>query len=608
MERPGAIADLDHVSLSFEGGEQALRDVTLAVTRGEWLCVLGSNGSGKSTLAQVITGLLAPDSGQVTLVGERVYEDGRADVAAYARARKHLGLVFQNPDDQIVTTVVEEDVAFGPENLGLSPAEIGARVERELARVALSEHAKDNPTRLSGGQKQRVAIAGALALEPEILVLDEPGALLDVRGREAIMRVARRLNQAGTTIVHVTHFMDEALYADRVVVLKEGSIALKGTPVEVFSQVDMINTLGLEMPRPARLAVMLSERGVGVQPLISEDGLIELLSGLLGKTHWRAEGTGDGSEEAVASSAPGNLGPARTGFAQTSIAPEAVGATGIAFSYHDADMKRPALMDVSLSVPRATTCAIVGQTGSGKSTLLRILCGLEMPDAGELRVCGDLVRGRREWRRLRGRVGYVMQHPERQLFAETVEEDVAFGPTNLGLKPDEVRRRVSMSLEAVGLADKAHASPFELSGGQQRLCAIAGVLAMKPEVLVLDEPTAGLDPRGRIELRQIIDVLAVGGTTIVVVTHSMEDAARKDQVVILNDGGVLAVGAPDAVFAPEHAQALKDCGLGLPWPLAFALKLRDRGCDVGLPLTMDVLADSIAVSAGASGAGGDHGA
>ena len=592
MENPCPIADLEDVSLTFDGGEQALRGVTLRVVRGEWLCVLGANGSGKSTLAQVVCGLLAPDEGRVTLVGEEVCADGTPDPAAYARARRHLGLVFQNPDDQIVTTVVEEDVAFGPENLGLSPAEIGARVERELARVALGDHAKDNPTRLSGGQKQRVAIAGALALEPEVLVLDEPGALLDVRGREAIMRVARRLNQAGTTIVHVTHFMDEALNASRVIVLDKGRIALEGTPAEVFSQAELVGALGLEMPRAARLAACLAERGMRLEPLIAEDELARTLAPML-----------EGRSPDAAPQA------AEAGKACQAVpAPEALGTAGITFSYHDGNAARQALGGVSLSFPQGTTCAIVGQTGSGKSTLLRILCGLERPDAGEVRVGGEAVGGLRAWRRIRGRVGYVMQHPERQLFAETVEQDVAFGPMNLGLAPDEAKARVSMALEAVGLADKAFASPFELSGGQQRLCAIAGVLAMAPEALVLDEPTAGLDPRGRAELRAIIDTLAERGTTIVVVTHSMEDAARKDRVEVIDGGRIVASGAPSAVFAPDHADKLKACGLGLPWPLAFALRLRDAGADVGLPLTMDALADAIAAQAKPAGKGAEDGA
>ena len=248
---------LSHVSLVYEGGVVALDDVSLEVARGERICVLGANGSGKSTLASVICGLLAPDAGAVELVGERVCSDGRPDLEAYRRARRNLGLVFQNPDDQIVTSVVEDDVAFGPENLGLPREEIAARVARELHRVALDDYAAADPSRLSGGQKQRVAIAGALAMEPDVLVLDEPGSLLDVRGRSAILRVMGRLAKAGTTLVHVTHFMEEAVEADRVIVLDRGRIVLEGTPDEVFAHGAELLELGLEVPFAARLSQRL---------------------------------------------------------------------------------------------------------------------------------------------------------------------------------------------------------------------------------------------------------------------------------------------------------------------------------------------------------------
>ena len=183
----------------------ALDDVTLAVQPGERICVLGANGSGKSTLASVVCGLLAPDEGTVSLLGEDVLGPHGVDFEAYRRARRGIGLVFQNPDDQIVTSIVEEDVAFGPENLGLPSDEIGRRVSRQLRRVAMEQYAQHDPSRLSGGQKQRVAIAGALAMEPQVLVLDEPGALLDVRGRRGIRRVMAELHEAGTTVMHITH-------------------------------------------------------------------------------------------------------------------------------------------------------------------------------------------------------------------------------------------------------------------------------------------------------------------------------------------------------------------------------------------------------------------
>ena len=542
---------LDHVTLRY-GDSLALDDVTLEVCRGERVCVLGANGSGKSTLASVICGLLAPDEGDVELAGHAVCTGGVPDLAAYRDARRQLGLVFQNPDDQIVTSVVADDVAFGPENLGVPRTQIAARVARELRRVAMEKYAHADPSRLSGGQRQRVCIAGALAMEPAVLVLDEPSSLLDVRGRAAIMRVMGRLAAAGATLVHVTHFMDEALAADRVIVMQHGRMALEGTPDEVFAtkNAQVIEALGLEMPFGARLAAAL-----------------------------RADAA-DGKVAAVA--APSGEKPAAPAASVPAAEPPAILARDLGFSYGpDAQ----ALDGVSLEVPVRATTAIVGQTGSGKSTLLRLLCGLEAADAGSLTVCGINAATKRGRRQIRRAVGYVMQHPERQLFAQTVAEDVAFGPRNQGLSAAEVERRVAHALDLVGLADRRDASPFELSGGQQRLAAIAGVLAMEPELLVLDEPTAGLDPRGRARLRALMADLAAHRVTLLQVTHSMEDAARADHVVVLDQSHVLATGTPAEVFCPANEPQLTAVGLGLPRPLAYA---REHALDAR-PLTLEAL-------------------
>ena len=543
---------LAHVTLRY-GDSVALDDVTLEVCRGERVCVLGANGSGKSTLASVICGLLAPDEGDVELAGHAVCTGGVPDLAAYRDARRQLGLVFQNPDDQIVTSVVADDVAFGPENLGVPRAQISVRVARELRRVAMEKYAHADPSRLSGGQRQRVCIAGALAMEPAVLVLDEPSSLLDVRGRAAIMRVMGRLAAAGATLVHVTHFMDEALAADRVVVMQHGHVALEGTPDEVFAakNAQVIEALGLEMPFEARLAVALRQAGAA-------GGAI------------------------AAPGAPSDEKPAACAASAPTAEPLAILARDLVFSYGpDAQ----ALDGVSLKVPVRATTAIVGQTGSGKSTLLRLLCGLEAADAGSLTVCGINAATKRGRRQVRRAVGYVMQHPERQLFAQTVAEDVAFGPRNQGLSAAEVEGRVAHALDLVGLADRRDASPFELSGGQQRLAAIAGVLAMEPELLVLDEPTAGLDPRGRARLRALMADLAAHGVTLLQVTHSMEDAARADHVVVLDQSHVLAAGTPAEVFCPANEPQLTAVGLGLPRPLAYA-------CEHALdarPLTLEAL-------------------
>lgn len=603
---PAPALSLSHVSLHFDGGVQALRDVSLSVAPGERVCVLGPNGSGKSTLASVLCGLLAPDEGTVDLVGERVMADGRPDFAAYRRARRSLGLVFQNPDDQIVTTVVEEDVAFGPENLGVPASQIGERVRRELSRVAMQDYAKADPTRLSGGQKQRVALAGALAMEPAVLVLDEPGALLDVRGRRGVMHVMARLQKAGCTQVHVTHFMEEALAADRVIVMLKGRVALLGTPEEVFSHAEELRRMGLEAPFPARLAERLRTRGVSV-PWTCD-------AGALRDSILRACAPGSPVATDEKGTAPGQVATDEAAQGEPAGQPpeDAVTVANVSYSYAGdvtaRGVRRQALDGVSLSIPRGLVTAIVGQTGSGKSTLVRLMCALEVPDAGHVVVDGIDTARKRSRRLVHQRIGYVMQHPERQLFAQTVAQDVAYGPRNMGLPAPEVDRRVVRTLELVGLSDLREASPFDLSGGQQRLCAIAGILAMRPQTLVLDEPTAGLDPRGREELRAILGALSARGVTIVQVTHSMDDAARCDHVIVLDNAHVLAQGAPRDVFAVANEQRLRACGLGLPRPLSWARDLAEAGLALDLaphaaPLTTDALADVLAALATHAAAG-----
>ncbi len=575
------IARLLHVTLRY-GDVRALDDVSLGFVAGERVCVLGANGSGKSTLASVLAGILAPDEGALSLVGEHVFWDGSADFAAYREARRSIGLVFQNPDDQIVTSVVEEDVAFGPENLGLPAGEIGRRVADELSRVAMQSHAKSDPTRLSGGQKQRVTIAGALALRPRMLVLDEPGALLDVRGRRGIMRVMDELRKTGVTIVHVTHFMEEALAADRVIVLDQGRVVADGKPEQVFAHEDRLRKLGLQVPFVARLSEALRAKGMPVPWTCSEQVLRAVLAG---------------------NSTPPAQQPLPTVKPEKPAPPEgqmivpSVTVNNVSFSYgHGAREK--ALDDVSLALQRGDSVAIIGQTGSGKSTLARLLCALDVPDRGQVIVDGIDTSRKRNRRELHRHVGYVMQQPERQLFAETVLEDVSYGPRNLGLYQDEVEERVQHALELVGLTGRENTSPFHLSAGQQRLCAIAGILAMEPGILVLDEPTAGLDPQGCDTVERVLDNVHKEGTTIVRITHSMDAAARANLVIVLKDGRVFLEGKPEEVFAKDNEELLHNAGLGLPKALSWARWLEQEGIPpLGDPMTLEALANGLAFRA-----------
>jgi len=267
----------------------------------------------------------------------------------------------------------------------------------------------------------------------------------------------------------------------------------------------------------------------------------------------------------------------------------AVSVRDVTFSY-----QKPVLKNISVDVQKGSHVAVIGSTGSGKSTLARLICALDTPDSGSLCVAGLDTRQKQNRRKLHGIVGYVMQRPERQLFAQTVAEDVAFGPSNLSLSACDITIAVNDALKLVGLSHKADASPFELSGGQQRLCALAGVIAMQPKVLVLDEPTSGLDPYYCSELRKIINAVLEDGCTVIELTHSMEDAAETDQIVVLHEGYLVFSGTPYQTFTHFSEAEFQELGLGIPHALAWAQRLsRTTGINLGEPLTLSELVEAL---------------
>lgn len=277
--------DIRDVTFAYDGEHDVLHGVNLQVEKGSYVVILGHNGSGKSTLARMMNALIVPDEGSVSACGL-----SSADPDEQIEIRRHVGMVFQNPDNQMVTSIVADDVAFGPENLGVPQPEIARRVDEALAAVAMTEYAQADPTELSGGQKQRVSIAGMLAMDPEVLVFDEPCAMLDPRGRRGVRRVMRSLNENGMTIVHITHFMEDALEADVVHVMDDGRIVLSGTPDEVFAHGDMLRELGLEQPLAMHLAHALRQRGVQVE----DTARIEELEGQLCALHGCAPADDEG--------------------------------------------------------------------------------------------------------------------------------------------------------------------------------------------------------------------------------------------------------------------------------------------------------------------------
>ena len=623
------IIRVSDVSFTYDGEAFALSGASARVERGEFVCILGGNGSGKSTLAKHLNALLVPDKGRVEVCGMDTSERQHT----YA-IRQSAGMVFQNPDDQLVASIVEDDVAFGPENLGVPTAELRERVAQRLQDVGLSGFEKHETHALSGGQKQRVAIAGALAMNPEILILDEASAMLDPRGRKGLMRVVRSLNDQGMTVVMITHFMEEAALADRVIVLDGGKAARVGTPEEVLIDVDALSALNLEVPFAAKLSQALRRAGVPVIAAVTEEALAESVfsafshAAAASSAHENAEPQGSSGGKTLAQKASAspfapkaNTVSGATDCAKFPASPAAstdgdvlIWLENVSFTYDAAEARRQrkagkkpapkqakwgnspealwALDNVSLKVFKGEFLGIAGHTGSGKSTLIQHMNGILHPTSGRVVAFGSDIAEKGAANDVRGRVGVVFQYPENQLFAATVAEDVAFGPRNLGLSEEEVSKRVERSLRTVGLNPEeiAARSPFELSGGQQRRVAFAGVLAMEPEVLVLDEPAAGLDPKARKSFLDMVARLHEEGLTVVMVSHNMDDLANLcDRVAVMSEGKLLMEGTPAEVFS--RADELTAVGLATTSPEHFANLLREGG----LPMPHEELAteDSI---------------
>ncbi len=599
------------VSFSYDGAVSALDGVDLNIEDGEFFCILGGNGSGKSTFAKHLNALLQPDAGTVRINGMDA-----SDPELVYDIRSTAGMVFQNPDDQLVATLVEDDVAFGPENLGVPSAQIAQRVREALKGVGLVGFECHETHALSGGQKQRVALAGVLAMEPRVLILDEASSMLDPRGRKGLMKACRALHARGMTIVMITHFMEEAAEADRVAVFRAGRVAMLGKPEEILTRADELAQLNLDMPASCCLGMALRAEGVPVCAQVREADMVAEIA----QAYAERSGAGIAGQSSVSQSeiADGTVPVDNEGNASEPV----IELSRVSYSYSLSPRERRrwhkrsatagksnkqalwgndpsspwALRDVSLTVRRGEFLGLAGHTGSGKSTLVQHLNGLIRPQEGSVRALGLDLSNKKDAAAVKAKVGVVFQYPERQLFAETVAQDVAFGPHNLGLPQDEVDRRVESSLSRVGLdlSTVGDKSPFELSGGQQRRVAFAGVLAMEPEVLVLDEPMAGLDPAARRDFLGLIGRLHREGLTVVMVSHSMDDLANCcDRIVVMNEGAVFAEGTPAQVFA--HADELKSIGLGVPAAQRMALALTEAGVPLrrGGLYTVESLADEL---------------
>lgn len=611
----------------------ALSALDFSIEEGSFVCILGHNGSGKSTLAKLFNALQLPTEGTILVSGM----DSREEKNIFP-IRREVGMVFQNPDNQIIASVVEEDVGFGPENIGLPTDEIWQRVNNALSAVHMETYRLKSPNHLSGGQKQRVAIAGTLAMEPKTIVLDEPTAMLDPSGRKEVLDSVLELKRKkGISIILITHYMEEAVDADRILLMDSGKLVMDGSPREVFQNVELLKEYRMDVPLITELAHKLQKNGFPIEKTIlkkeeleeelfklDKEGFVlkeELSPEKLSTEILSKEGDKPFSKERnieleKMESRGEEVVSAQNENAALSDYIVEVNHLSAIFQEGTA-MESFALKDLSMKIRRGSLTAVIGHTGSGKSTLVQHLNGLIKAKSGEIFVSfrenPPLVKSGKsflffkgkktviekkgrlslseegfDYRALRFKVGLVFQYPEYQLFEETVLEDVMFGPLNQGKKREDAEVLAKEALASLGIGEELYAkSPFELSGGQKRKVAIAGVLAMGPELLILDEPTAGLDPAGRDELFEEIAGLRKNyAMTILLVSHSMDDVARyADEVLVLHQGELKIEGKVEEVFSRK--EELEDMGLGLPQIRALLFDLKRNGLDMQLGNTVE---------------------
>jgi energy-coupling factor transport system ATP-binding protein len=514
---------------------------------------MGPTGVGKTTLCLILAGLVPQVTGgelkgRVVIAG---LDTRRRSAAELSRV---LGLVFQDAESQLFNMTVEDEVAFGLESLGLSPAEMEKRIAWALAVVRLQGLRSRHPLQLSGGQKKRLTIATVLAMRPQVLVLDEPVTGLDPLGRHEVLSVVEELKrESETTIIMVEQDAEAVMaWADRVVIMEQWGLALEGSPRQVFSQVESLHDRGLAVPQMSELAHLFNQRQGTSFHFMAEAEACSTLA--------------DKLQSNVQSPISNLQSPTSSEHSP------AVKVEDLRYSYDDGP---PALVDVNLSVEAGDFLSVVGQNGSGKTTLVKHFNGLLRPTGGRVLVLGQDTADRSVGQLAR-KVGYLFQNPDHQIFAPTVWEEVAFGPQNLGFSEEEVASRTTEALALFGLEDQADTPPAILGFGLRRQVTLAGVWAMRPQILVLDEPTVGLDWRNTRTLMEEVTNLNSQGHTIILVTHDMKLVAEfAHKVLVLDEGQTLAYGSPRQVFQQEAI--LRQSFLAPPPITALARRMRPYG-------------------------------
>ena len=524
--------------------ELALDGVSFTVEKGEFIGIAGENGAGKSSLSQALLGLIpqfykGAYGGSVTVCGM----DARS--TPVSELCRHVGLVFQNPFNQLsgAKDTVYDEVGYGLQNLGFPPEEIRTRVESVLRCFGIWEYRDRNPFDLSGGQLQRVAICSVLAMNPDVLILDEPTSQLDPEGSEEVFHTVDELTKMGITIIMIEQKIEKlAGYCDRVLLMHQGHVVDYDTPRKIFSREDLYD-LGVNPPAYTRFA--------RANALAFEDGTLPVTHA---ETLELVKASGADRATLIASLRGMTAG----------VRMESAGAAAtfqvqdLRFSYVKG---REVLHGLNLALDHRPT-AIIGQNGAGKTTLVRVLKGLLKPDSGEIRYQGENLETKTV-AELASRVGYVFQNPDDQIFKYKVLEEVMFGPLNIGMSQQEAEASAHEALRMVGLDEKADENPYDLELSDRKMVAIASVLAMNTDVIILDEPTIAQSWNGREKIREIIQTQAAQGKLVIAILHDMDFVANSfARVIAMAHGEILADGTPAEVF--RNHPVLEKAALAAP--------------------------------------------
>lgn len=575
------IIDLRDVTFTYLNAEApAIEGVNLQVLPNTVTAIVGRVGSGKSTLLMTLNGIVpkyipGKFSGEIVVDGLNVADYNTEEMAA------HISLVFSDPALQVVALTVEEDVAFGPANLGLPAPEVQSRVKTSLAQTRLSGYEKRNTRQLSGGEQQRLALAGIMAMRPRILALDEPVSMLDPLGKDQVLGTIRELSRDyGLTILISDSGTDiESIcdFADRMVLLNNGRVIREGTPGEVLADRQAVQAAGIRVPQLTRVFWNLGWAGSEIPTRVDE------------------------AVEAIGSASQAVTSPRKSQPTARRTVPSAdklEKLITVRNVWHTFPGTPPvtALRGVSLDVYAGELIALLGQNGAGKSTLAYHLVGIYKPSNtdAEISVCGhDVINGPlKETIRL---INYVFQNPSHQLFCKTFGEEVAYGPTRLGFPKDEVEKIVESCLDQVGLAGYADEYTVAMTKAEETLLSLATVLAIDPRIIIADEPTGGLDEGASRKVMSVLRDLCLKGRSVIVITHDMELAATyASRAVVMNKGEVIFDGDPRELFINE--QVLKEAWLRPPQVTQFHQRVMPKASYV--PLTVDEFLDALQMARG----------